>query len=492
MSRLNCKLCWLVSMTWLFANGIVAAQEDSLSVKNAAFEKWSDAGPADWDVSVGARNGNGSSSKVGKGDDGSLQLSGDVSTKAWNFLGQNVSVRAGDTLQLRFTAKATDVRREGNQFDNCYVGVFLKNRRGANAGQVITPVGSSEYTKVSQSFRVINGVTSAQIAIFLSKSGTLNVKNVALKKLQPADSFETLVADMDRNYSYFEHKGIDWKELSERYRERAEGATGADEFTDVITEMLAEMNDMHIWVMASSGKLRGRRQSKFRSSFDPNFDFDVIDEKLKMKKKIPLMGIVGKTEGGFGYVRITRLSGLNEKDVALMVSEIENLFDAPGIIVDLRRNGGGSEPIGAQIASMFADEQHVYAKHILRNGPNHSDFTDPMSRFIGPRAGETYTKPMVCLLGPGAVSSAEGFSMMMKALPHCTTIGQPTRGASGNPAPVQLPNGVDVWYSRWMSLTPDGEPTEDVGVTPEIEVEHTEVADVTFDKAIEVLKEKTK
>ena len=82
---------------------------------------------------------------------------------------------------------------------------------------------------------------------------------------------------------------------------------------------------------------------------------------------------------------------------------------------------------------------------------------------------------------------------MMKAMDHCTTVGQPTRGASGNPQPVQLPNGVDVYFSRWMSLNPDGTPIEDEGVQPEILVEHdiNQAADPTYQKAKELLAEKS-
>ena len=81
---------------------------------------------------------------------------------------------------------------------------------------------------------------------------------------------------------------------------------------------------------------------------------------------------------------------------------------------------------------------------------------------------------------------------MMKCFPHVTMIGQNTRGASGNPAPITLPNGVDVWYSRWMSLLPDGTPIEDVGIEPDIRVKHEGKGDPTFERAIEHLKKKTK
>ena len=82
---------------------------------------------------------------------------------------------------------------------------------------------------------------------------------------------------------------------------------------------------------------------------------------------------------------------------------------------------------------------------------------------------------------------------MLKCLPHVTTVGERTRGASGNPRPFRLP-GIDVtvWFSRWVDLLPDGSPFEGQGITPSILTEFPAEAyqerDPTLDKAIEVLR----
>jgi carboxyl-terminal processing protease len=74
---------------------------------------------------------------------------------------------------------------------------------------------------------------------------------------------------------------------------------------------------------------------------------------------------------------------------------------------------------------------------------------------------------------------------------HVTLVGQPTRGASGNPRPVTLSNGVRVWFSRWISLTPEGTPLEGRGIRPDVLVEHEGNGDKTFDKAVEILKKQS-
>ena len=92
---------------------------------------------------------------------------------------------------------------------------------------------------------------------------------------------------------------------------------------------------------------------------------------------------------------------------------------------------------------------------------------------------------VVVLQGPYCVSSTEGFLMMMRMLPNGTTMGQASRGASGNPAPFELLPGVKVWTSRWRSLTPDGACIEGEGLAPKILVEGSHAkSDPTLERAL--------
>src|SRR6185369_14051716 len=111
------------------------------------------------------------------------------------------------------------------------------------------------------------------------------------------------------------------------------------------------------------------------------------------------------------------------------------------------------------------------------------------------KSGKPYVKPVVCLLGPGCVSSGEGFAKMLKALPHVTTVGLPTRGSSGNPGGVEVGDtGLTVYFSRWVDMLPDGTPIEGRGVPVKIKVEVPadgyKDADPTLAKALELLRTK--
>ena len=55
---------------------------------------------------------------------------------------------------------------------------------------------------------------------------------------------------------------------------------------------------------------------------------------------------------------------------------------------------------------------------------------------------------------------------------------------------MHLPNDVRVWFSRWISLLPDGSGIERTGVTPDVRIEHLTGKDPALDEAVKILKAK--
>ncbi len=477
----------VTNCTALPCAGFPFQQDDSIGLKNGAFSEWHDEQPVGWTVLTGATNGADSPrSTVRQGAGPSLELSGDANTKAWQAVSQSVNIQAGQTLRMRYSAGAAGIKREGNQYDNCFVGLFFKDSRGNKLPPQVWPVGSESIQDHSQTFRMPANAATAEIMIFLSKTGTLTVRDLSIESLKPKDSFDILVADMARHYSFLELKKVDWAELTQRYRDKALAADDPKKFAKVTGEMLGEFQDLHIWI-----DLDGQRIPSFCSVAKPNYDMRFVDKELKSVERIGNLGIVGHGPDGFVYIRVESLAGISSEHLSAMVAGIGQHLDAPGFVIDLRANGGGAEPAAAAIAGMFTDQEVVYARQKFRNGDLPGDFVENSPRVLHPTGKESFSGPVVCLIGPGTVSSGEGMAMMMKALPGCTLVGQPTRGASGNPQPVPLPNGVDVWYSRWISMLPDGAPIEQSGVPPDVSVEHVAGSDPTWLKAVEILRATT-
>ena len=324
-----------------------------------------------------------------------------------------------------------------------------------------------------------------------SGSRSLVLRDQFLSEQELAKAFDALWAEMDRKYSYFFlKKEVDWNALKERYRPQAIHAVGLYEFAEVLADMLGHLEDLHVWVATPEGRL-----STYINPGRSNQNLKLTLSILETQTKGGDFAVVGKTKAdGYGYFLLTKQSAATADSVRQAVKAIRALNEAPGFIVDLREANGGNEMLARDIASLFCGKQTVYAKSKFRSGPKHNEFGQVFDRVL-PASDRPYVKPVVCLFGQRCVSSGEGFAQMLKCLPQVITVGERTRGASGNPSGFRLP-GVDVtvWFSRWVDLMPDGSSFEGEGIAPEIVVEQPPEAyqdgDPTLDKALEVLRQK--
>ncbi len=321
----------------------------------------------------------------------------------------------------------------------------------------------------------------------------LEPKPVVLDEKRKGPLFDQVWSAVDSRYSYFIVKpDVDWDALRAMYRPRALQAGDMDQFVGVLRAMLAHLKDPHVWIDRS-----GRIEACYQSPpYERNWNRAATLEALEEEGRVNCgFAIVGKTKGdGFGYFLMVRQSAADDLGVRKAASAIVALREVPGFIVDLRQANGGDERKAQAIASLFCQKDAVYALSKYRAGDRHDAFGKDFPRTLvaSPRP---FARPVVCLIGPGAVSSGEGFVMMMKALPHVTTVGRPTRGASGNPKPFDLPGmNTAVFFSRWVDMTPDGQTFEGIGLKPDVLVElpaksHDEL-DPTFRKGIDVLRER--
>jgi hypothetical protein len=304
-----------------------------------------------------------------------------------------------------------------------------------------------------------------------------------------ARAFDALCDDMAAHYSYFALKRIDWAKLREIYRPRAVAAGSERAFVGVLKELLAELRDGHVWIVAG-----GEQVAPYAVPWGAaNVNRRATLADLKGLKRCGEFAAVGRTkEEDFGAIVLLNQGAADSESVRQVLSFVREARDAPGFLVDLRIANGGNELLAAEIAREFCREETVYARSKYRNGPAPTDFTQAFDRTLKP-TDHPYTRPVVCLIGPGCVSSGEGFAKMLQCLPQVTTVGAPTRGSSGNPKPFDLPGlDVAVWYSRWVDMLPDGTPIEGRGVVPDVKVEAPRAAyahgDPTWEKAREILR----
>ncbi|MBN2046676.1 MAG: S41 family peptidase [Anaerolineaceae bacterium] len=186
---------------------------------------------------------------------------------------------------------------------------------------------------------------------------------------------------------------------------------------------------------------------------------------------------------GYGYIKIPTFGSRAGHDlVAEFDAALDDLMDTPGLIIDLRGNGGGNSIYADQMAGRFFEAWFTYGTDTFGSRMPLRAWRRHWSYLIRPR-GAQYTQPVVILTDGQVMSSAELFAAAMVDTQRAVTIGRPTGGSSGNPTGFNLPNGGKVRFSTADFQRMDGQSIEGIGIEPTARVPYT-VAD--FQAGIDV------
>ena len=271
---------------------------------------------------------------------------------------------------------------------------------------------------------------------------------------------------MRDHYSYYKRLGIDWNKLLIQQTDTLAAAKTPAEFARTAGMILARAKDKHLWF-----KVDGETIPSYYNPSVPNADFKQLPELVPGLSRRCRGVATGRWGDGIGYLYIGSWDGSNEALLPTVYKVFEEMKDAPAIVIDVRGNGGGAEPLAQKVAGCFIDAPRLYAKHVTRDPDMPGGFTPPRDRWLEPnREGPEYRGRIAVLTGPAVLSSCEGFLMMMKQVPGAVLVGGRSQGASGNPQPYDLGNGVTVFLPSWKAMTPDGHEFEGEGIEPDIKV----------------------
>jgi C-terminal processing protease CtpA/Prc len=203
-------------------------------------------------------------------------------------------------------------------------------------------------------------------------------------------------------------------------------------------------------------------------------------------------------DNGFGYVKIYSFFDNSLLTVQLWERMIETLIaqDTPGLIIDMRQNGGGSGFLADQMAAYFFDEPHVLGRSFFYDRESDAFITDPNSegRFFLPPENLRYHGDITVLVGPDCYSACEFFTYDMTVEERATVVGQyPTGGLGGGIQAFYMPEGETVQFTVSREVDAEGNiHIEGKGVVPSVRVpvdEETVLGegDPVLDAAIEFL-----
>jgi carboxyl-terminal processing protease len=184
-----------------------------------------------------------------------------------------------------------------------------------------------------------------------------------------------------------------------------------------------------------------------------------------------------------GYIRLYTFGVNSYDDFSLAVTQMLGQ-GADNLIIDLRNNTGGYVDSAIDITSIFLEEKVVLIEE-WGDGTIKDYLTSK-----DPLALDT---PLYILVNRGTASASEITAGALQDYNRAILIGTTTfgKGLIQNWIPLKGENGaIRISIAHW--LTPYGRQIQDLGLTPDIEIEFTETdyyngVDTQLEKAIEVI-----
>ena len=210
---------------------------------------------------------------------------------------------------------------------------------------------------------------------------------------------------------------------------------------------------------------------------------------------------------------------------------LPDLSKCRGLVIDIRKNGGGSSSNGYAIIKHLTDKTFLGSKWKTREHraafkawgkfysaltPQQlSDLSDDELELSGkvipyyngtvwhegdpdtikPQEGNKITVPIVVLIGHGTGSAAEDFLIALDSIKRATFVGQKTNGSTGQPLTFNLPGGGSARVCTKKDTYPDGREFVGYGISPHEYIEPSiedilKDRDVVLEKSVGVLREK--
>ncbi len=205
-------------------------------------------------------------------------------------------------------------------------------------------------------------------------------------------------------------------------------------------------------------------------------------------------------DNGYGYIKIFSFSDDLPLTVELWDRAMRTFIanEVPGIVVDMRQNGGGFTAIGYQMVSYFFDEDKIIEISGFYDDSISGTFIfeESPDRFTPPEPELQYGGDVAVLIAPSCSSACEYVSRAMTIDGRAEVVGfYPTNGIGGGWSPFLMPDGIQIplitttAYDEDLNLI-----IEETGVEPTLRVPVTEETlfaeeDVLLNEAVSLLDE---
>ena len=320
----------------------------------------------------------------------------------------------------------------------------------------------------------------------------------------PMNTYAVFWQTFAEQFALFDVYRTDWGAVDRKFRPRVTDSTTPEELFGILREMILPFHNAHTNIAAGSIRhqyLGYRPASEIGRKLQASGTLTIgeilglVSEQDRRTRAIieshysvgPLRPYLnnqawfGMLAGEIGYLRLLAFSdytteGGFDKDSTALETALDDIFkDAArmkGLIIDVRINIGGSDPLCLAIASRLSDARYfAYSKVTRSNQSGPLRFTAPQRIWVEPAARTGYRGNIVLLIGPDAISGGETFAMaLMGRKPSVRFVGENTQGVFSDVWGRKLPNGWTFGLPTELYLTAEGKAFDAVGVPPHFSV----------------------
>jgi C-terminal processing protease CtpA/Prc len=179
---------------------------------------------------------------------------------------------------------------------------------------------------------------------------------------------------------------------------------------------------------------------------------------------------------GYGYIKVNSFLDNDVLSIQVWERAIRYFKDnqVPGVILDMRINGGGNGWLADQMAAYFFNTETVVGNTAYYNKGSGEFYMDPGDEAVmyPPQPDLQFDGPVAVLVGPACASACEFFSYAMTINDRALIVGQyPTEGAGGSVEEFLMPENTYAQITIGRAVDAQGNiHLEGKGVTPTVKV----------------------
>jgi hypothetical protein len=315
----------------------------------------------------------------------------------------------------------------------------------------------------------------------------------------PPAVLDVFVRTWDEQYILFDQKPVDWAAAVARARTAVTDSTTPAELFSVLEGLILPFEDAHTSLSAPD---LDRRVSGFRRGSDaaiPGGRARAAREGQGWLRGEVLPMLFAPTDralgaplrrwcndqvqftpapGGAGYLRVLSFSGYVENgsyqaNRRCLDAALDTIFTGanawPGLVVDVRVNFGGADPLALGIAERLATAEYLaYSKEARADPVDRTKWTPGQPSLVRPSDRPGFRGPVVELTGPLTISAGETFTQaLMGRTPAVHRIGEHTQGVFSDVLGRRLPNGWTFGLPNEVFRTADGRIFDGPGIPPD-------------------------